>query len=85
MAYFEGHSLYRTNCKSFKWKFVNYDKTVAYDSMYSGGSRLYAPDCSEGDLTYNMFFRPIDEPCLDCPYYEEGDEKGSSPPGGYNV
>ena len=84
MAYFEGHSLYQTDCNFFGWKFVNYDKTVCYDSYYSGGSRLYAPDCSEL-LAVQMFQRPIDKPCSGCPYYEPGIEKGNAPPGGYNV
>ena len=84
MAYLEGHSLYQTNCIYFRWKFVNYDKHVQYESMYSGGSRLYAPECSHAE-TQDMFFRPIAEPCDGCPYYEEGDEQGSVPPGGYNV
>lgn len=84
MAYYEGHSLYRTDCIYFNWKFVNYDKNVNYDSFYSGGNRLYAPECSN-QLAVVMFLRPVSEPCDNCPYYEQSIEKGKTPPGGYNI
>lgn len=84
MAYLEGHSLYQTDCNFFSWKFVNYDKTVSYDSYYSGGSRLWAPDCGEIEAQ-DMFFRPVSRPCEGCPFYDLGVEKGQAPPGGYNV
>lgn len=84
MAYYEGHSEYSTDCLYFSWHFVNYSKGIAYDSMYSGGNRLYAPQCGKSE-SYSMFMRPIGKPCDDCPYYEQDTEKGRIPPGGYNV
>lgn len=84
MAYLDGHSKYKTNCSYFRWKFVNYDKTVQYESFYSGGNRLYAPECLLPE-TQEMFYRPLSEPCDGCPYYAEGEEQGLIPPGGYNV
>lgn len=84
MAYYNGHSVYQTDCVNFDWKYVNYDKTVCYDSLYSGGNRLYAPYCGIMDAI-SMMWRPVGEPCSGCPYYEAGIEKGSVPPGGYKV
>ncbi len=84
MAYYEGHSQYQTDCIYFNWKYVNYDKIFPYDSMYSGGNRMYAPDCGKEECA-QMFFRPIANPCEGCPYYEKGEERGGEPPGGYNV
>ena len=84
MAYYEGHSLYQTDCEFFNWKFVNYDKTSDYGSMFSGGSRLYIPECGVEEAV-DMFYRPIPKPCEGCPFYKKGTDKGQSPPGGYNV
>ena len=84
MAYLDGHSTYQTDCVNFDWRFVNYGKDIIYDSMYSGGSRLYAPSCSLQE-TQQMFYRPVLTPCEGCPYYEQGTEKGRIPPGGYKV
>lgn len=84
MAYLNGHSSYKTDCINFKWKFVNYDKTVQYESIYSGGNRLYAPECLKSEA-YKNFMRPVANPCEGCPYYQQGEEKGLIPPGGYNI
>ena len=84
MAYFEGHSIYKTDCTNFRWKYVNYDKTVSYDSYYSGGSRLYAPHCTKLEVE-NMMWRPVARPCDGCQYYELGIERGPAPPGGYKI
>lgn len=84
MAYFEGHSLYQTDCTYFSWKFVNYGPEVNYDALYSGGSRLYAPLCTNPNAV-EMMWRPVAQPCDGCPYYEEGTESGATPPGGYDV
>ena len=84
MAYYKGHSLYHTDCTYFNWKFVNYDKGISYGSFYSGGSRLYAPECAKQEAV-SMFLRPVSEPCSGCPYYSQSTEKGKVPPGGYDV
>lgn len=78
-----GPSQYQTDCVNFDWKFVNYRKGIEIDSFYSGASRMYIPTCLETQATL-MFYRPIDHPCEGCPYYEQGEEKGRIPPGGYD-
>ena len=74
-----------TNCIFFRWRASNYGPGVVYESMYTGGSSRFTPEClGDPQITYKMFMRPVATPCAGCPIFVADVEQGQIPPGGYD-